>query len=127
MDLLRSEVCRRVSPRQVSVVIGALRHFPDTYFVKRRRQIFLDEIFFQLLKRRQHAGCNRFLGTFAQSIAVRCADRVWKLLERLEERAVVRLRHQLLVDLRRDAIQNNLRPHDVGARAFLHERHGLVH
>ena len=50
-----------MAPREIGVVLRALRHLPDTYFVECGREIFLDEIFLQLLERRQNTGRDRIL------------------------------------------------------------------
>ena len=50
VDLLRRERRRRMPSREISVELRALRHLPDADLVESRRQIFVDEIFLQLLK-----------------------------------------------------------------------------
>ena len=70
VNLLRRQRRRRMPSGEMSVELRALRHLPDADLVESRREIFVDEIFLQLLEGGENAGRDGFAGGFGQTLAV---------------------------------------------------------
>src|SRR5262250_449833 len=122
-----SHSCRRLVAHEKAVHGFALRQLPNAYLIPCRRQIVLEEKFFQLTEGWNHGGADGLLRFLAEARTVRFGNRSGITRERFIERARPGVANNLMVDLSRNSVEDNLRKDHPRLDALAHERDGLIH
>src|SRR5215470_8198383 len=119
--------CRRLDAHEKAVHGFALRQLPNAYLIPCRRQIVLEEKFFQLTEGWNHGGGDGLLRFLAEARTVRFGNRSGITRERFIERARLWVANNLMVDLSRNSLEDNFRQHHPRFDALAHQCDGLIH
>ena len=126
MDLVRCQAGRRVEAREFGVARLAVRRVPQADRLAGLRQVIVDDVLFQLRVRRHDGLHDRIARGSLQARLLSGRNRIGHLPERFVERARGRVRDDLLVELRRHALHDDLRRHLAALHAFAHQGDVLV-
>ena len=120
MNLRGRQVRGGVLSGEICVSLRAVGHLPDADLVVAGRKVFLLEEIFELPVGGDHAAGDGMLAALTQGFGV-LRRKAGGRLEGAVKRAVFRLLHDLLGDLRRDAGHDDLGLEDVFLHALAHQ------
>src|SRR6185312_6233103 len=116
-----------VAAHIVGIQFIAMWNLPDTNLIEAGRQIFIDEKLLELFVSRHHLLFDRLACFLRQLLLVCRRDFRRKMLKWFIEAALRGVRDNLFIDLRRQALHDDLGMYHALFYAFAHQGDGLIH